>query len=47
MTNFSNWIGIDDHADKWTIAHYRGTGAEPEREWELEPGESGYRKLIG
>src|ERR1041385_6681104 len=47
MTNFSNWIGIDDHADKWTIAQYRGARAEPEREWELEPGESGYRKLIG
>jgi len=47
MANFSNWIGIDDHADKWTIAHYRGTACEPEREWELEPGESGYRKLIG
>lgn len=47
MTNFSNWIGIDDHADKWTIAHYRGTEREPEREWELKPSESGYRKLIG
>jgi transposase len=47
MTNLSNWIGIDDHADKWTIAHYQGTRGEPEREWELEPGESGYRKLIG
>ena len=47
MTNLSNWIGIDDHADKWTIAHYRGTCGEPEREWELEPSESGYRKLIG
>ena len=47
MTKFSNWIGIDDHADKWTIAHYRGTASDPEREWELEPSESGYRKLIG
>jgi len=47
MTNLSNWIGIDDHADKWTIAQYRGTSGEPEREWELKPGESGYRKLIG
>lgn len=47
MTNLSNWIGIDDHADKWTIAQYRGTSGEPEREWELEPGESGYRRLIG
>lgn len=47
MTNLSNWIGIDDHADKWTIAHYRATRSEPEREWELQPSESGYRKLIG
>src|SRR5436190_1930837 len=47
MTNLTNWIGIDDHADKWTMVHYRGTRSEPEREWELEPGESGYRKLIG
>jgi len=47
MTNLTNWIGIDDHADKWTIAYYRGTRKEPEREWELEPDESGYRKLIG
>ncbi len=47
MTNLSNWIGIDDHADKWTIAHYRGQQEEPTREWELQPSESGYRKLIG
>lgn len=46
MTNLTNWIGIDDHADKWTIAHFRGTSAEPEREW-AEPSESGYRKLMG
>jgi transposase len=47
MKNSSNWIGIDDHADKWTIAHYEGERTEPTREWELEPSESGYRKLIG
>ena len=47
MTNLSNWIGIDDHADKWTIAQYRGGSVEAEREWELEPVESGYRKLMG
>lgn len=47
MTNLTNWIGIDDHADKWTIAQYRGEGSEPEREWELVPSDSGYRKLIG
>lgn len=47
MTNVTNWIGIDDHADKWTIVQYRGQSEESEREWELEPSESGYRKLIG
>lgn len=47
MTNSSNWIGIDDHADKWTIAQYRGEQSEPEREWELEPSDNAYRKLIG
>jgi transposase len=47
MKNVINWIGIDDHADKWTIAHYEGMNEEPTREWELMPSESGYRKLIG
>ncbi len=47
MKNLTNWIGIDDHARIWTIAHYRGEDQEPAREWELEPSESGYRKLIG
>src|SRR6059058_5170563 len=47
MANLSNWIGIDDHADKWTIAHYQGTRSEATREWELQPSDSGYRKLIG
>lgn len=47
MKNVTNWIGIDDHADKWTIAQYRGSEAQPCREWELQPSESGYRKLIG
>lgn len=47
MTNVINWVGIDDHADKWTIAHYEGQKSTPAREWELQPGENGYRKLIG
>lgn len=47
MKNVINWVGIDDHADKWTIAQYEGMDEEPAREWELVPGESGYRKLIG
>jgi transposase len=47
MKNITNWIGIDDHADNWTIAQYRDGENEPAREWTLEPSESGYRKLIG
>jgi len=47
MEHVINWIGIDDHADSWTIAQFAGGGANPAREWELVPSESGYRKLIG
>ena len=47
MKNVSNYVGIDDHADKWSIAQYEGEATEPKREWELEPTVSGYRKLIG
>ncbi len=32
-----HWIGIDDHADKWTIAQYRGTEEKPGKEFELVP----------
>lgn len=42
-----HWFGIDDHADKWTIAHLAGSGSRPEKEFELVPSEAGYRKLIG
>lgn len=42
-----HWVGIDDHADQWTIAEYRGMEPEPGHEFELVPNESGYRKLIG
>lgn len=41
-----HWIGIDDHADKWTIAHVRGSEEKPAREFELIPSASGYRKLF-
>jgi transposase len=41
-----HWIGIDDHADKWTIAHFKGSEEKPAREFELAPGGDGYRKLI-
>lgn len=41
-----HWIGIDDHAEKWTIAHYLGNEDKPSKEFELVPDEGGYRKLI-
>ena len=41
-----HWIGIDDHADKWTIASYRGAEEKPSKEFELVPDDAGYRKLI-
>ncbi len=41
-----HWIGIDDHADKWTITHLAGQADKPAKEWELVPDEGGYRKLI-
>lgn len=44
--NIIHWIGIDDHADKWTIAHLSGSDRQATKEWELIPGASGYRKLI-
>src|SRR5436309_11079511 len=40
------WIGIDDHADKWTIAQYRGDEERPSREFELVPDDKGYRRLL-
>jgi transposase len=41
-----HWIGIDDHADKWTIAQYKGNEEKPAKEFELVPDAGGYRKLI-
>jgi transposase len=40
------WIGIDDHADKWTIAQYRGGEERPSKEFEVIPDEKGYRRLL-
>jgi transposase len=40
------WIGIDDHADKWTIAQYRGDEERPSKEFELVPDDKGYRRLL-
>jgi len=42
-----HWIGIEDHADKWTIAQFRDVEQNPAKEFELIPNEAGYRKLIG
>jgi len=41
-----HWIGIDDHADKWTIAQFKGDEEKPAKEFELLPDATGYRKLI-
>lgn len=46
MKNSINWIGIDDHADGLTIAHYTGMEAEPTREWEVIPNEKGLQTLV-
>jgi transposase len=40
------WVGIDDHADKWTIAHYTSNEEKPTREFELVPDSKGYRSLL-
>jgi transposase len=41
-----HWVGIDDHADKWTIAHFRGQDDKPTKEFELIPDSKGYRSLL-
>jgi transposase len=41
-----HWVGIDDHADKWTIAHFRGQDEKPTKEFELIPDSKGYRSLL-
>ena len=30
-----HWIGIDDHADKWTIAQFRGDEEKPAKGLEM------------
>jgi len=42
-----HWIGIDDHADKWSIACLRGEETKPSREFEVVPNDAGYRRLVG
>jgi transposase len=41
-----HWIGIDDHADKWTIAQLRGDEERPGKEFELVPDGKGYQRLL-
>ena len=46
MAHLTNWIGIDDHADKLTIAQYVGTQKHPAKDWEVTPNDSGLRQLV-
>lgn len=46
MTHLTNWIGIDDHADKLTIAHFVGSQKQAAKEWEIAPTEAGLRQLV-
>lgn len=41
-----HWIGIDDHADKWTIAQFCGGEERPSKEFELVPDTKGYQRLL-
>lgn len=47
MTHLINWIGIDDHADKLTIALFVGNQKQAAKEWEVAPTEAGLRQLVG
>ena len=44
--NIIHWVGIDDHADKWTIALLEGAKKRPSKEFELIPGDQGFRRLV-
>lgn len=46
MGHLTNWIGIDDHADKLTIAHFVGNQKQAAKEWEMTPTGSGLRQLV-
>jgi transposase len=41
-----HWIGIDDDADKCTIAHFKGNEEKAAKDFELVPDARRYRKLI-
>jgi transposase len=46
MTNCINWIGIDDHADKLTIAQYVGQQKAAAKQWEVDASEQGLRQVV-
>jgi hypothetical protein len=46
MRHVTSWVGIDDHADKLTIAQYTGNGKATVREWHVANTEGGVRRLI-
>lgn len=46
MRDSINWIGIDDHADKLTIAQYVGDQQRAAKEWEVACTEQGLRQLV-
>lgn len=46
MRDSINWVGIDDHADKLTIALYAGDEKRAAKEWEVAPTEQGLRQLV-
>ena len=46
MTNRINWIGIDDHADKLTVAQLVGSQRDPARTWEVPTTDTGLRQLV-
>lgn len=46
MKHSINWVGIDDHADKLTIAQYVGDQKRAAKEWEVAPTEQGLRQLV-
>lgn len=46
MKHSINWVGIDDHADKLTIAQYTGEQKRAAKEWEVAPTEQGLRQLV-
>lgn len=41
-----HWIGIDDHADRYTIAHLRGDEEDATKVFEIVPDERGHARLL-